>query len=194
MPSFRRTLDLRAKTQADWRNKPTGILWNYEVLHLGRKSPWQWHKLVPDKLGNNAGGLDGQQAQHEPAVLEIRKAFFTTTTAKQQCSQRGCALSIVREFQDLTGQSPEQPGPTPSLTLVWAWGWTRNLLRSLLNCIILLAVCLTSQNIHAKFDGSTIACGDREILFYVVLFCWVFFSRWQLMMARKYRSRMKVIL
>lgn len=43
--------------------------------------------------------------------LGIRKNFSSEDTpAVQQAAQRNCAVSMLRCFQDLTGQSPEQPG------------------------------------------------------------------------------------
>jgi len=43
--------------------------------------------------------------------LVIRKNFSPEDTlAVQQVAQRNCAVSVLRGFQDLTGQSPEQPG------------------------------------------------------------------------------------
>lgn len=43
--------------------------------------------------------------------LDIRQNFSPENTAAvQQTAQRNCAVPILRGFQNLTGQSPEQPG------------------------------------------------------------------------------------
>lgn len=38
----------------------------------------------------------------------------------EEASQRGCAVSILGGSQDPTGSSPEQPGLTSELVLLWA--------------------------------------------------------------------------
>jgi len=43
-------------------------------------------------------------------------------------AQRNYRISILGDFQDLTGQSPEQPHLNAGLTLLWAGCWTGDLL------------------------------------------------------------------
>lgn len=51
-------------------------------------------------------------------------------------AQRGCVASILRGSKDLTGCSPKQSGLTSKSTLLWAGGWTTDLLKSLLFWIL----------------------------------------------------------
>lgn len=47
-------------------------------------------------------------------------------------AQRGCAVSSLRFFQDTTGSSPAQPGPTSQLVRLLAGGRTRDLSYSMI--------------------------------------------------------------
>lgn len=48
-----------------------------------------------------------------------------------QSAQWGCTVSVLASFQNLVGQSPEQPVLSSWLTLLWAGGWATDHLRSL---------------------------------------------------------------
>lgn len=44
---------------------------------------------------------------------------------EEQVTHRGCAVPVLGDFQDMTRQSPEQPGVISELTLLWAAAaWT----------------------------------------------------------------------
>jgi len=45
--------------------------------------------------------------------------------------QKDCRVSICGDFQDHTAQGPEQHGLTSQLSLLWAGGCARDLLRFL---------------------------------------------------------------
>jgi len=45
----------------------------------------------------------------------------------EQVAQRGGATTILGGFQDLTAQSPEQPGLNSVPMLLWAGGWATQL-------------------------------------------------------------------
>lgn len=66
--------------------------------------------------------------------LGKRRNFFLCvpmeSEAVKQVSLGGCAIFAPGGFQALTGPSPEQPGLTPELALLWVGGWTRDLPRS----------------------------------------------------------------
>jgi len=57
---------------------------------------------------------------------------FQAGHRQKLCSHEGgCAISVLRGFQAAATPSPEQPGLTPALALLWARRWTGGLLRSL---------------------------------------------------------------
>lgn len=43
-------------------------------------------------------------------------------------AKKGCAVSFLGTFQDPTGQTPKQPTLNPVLNLLWAGGWSRDLM------------------------------------------------------------------
>ena len=51
--------------------------------------------------------------------------------AERQAAQGGSTVSDPGDFKDLTAHSPEEPGLTSELLLLWTRSWNRDLLRSL---------------------------------------------------------------
>lgn len=57
---------------------------------------------------------------------EIKKTSLWGQLSRTGCPEKLCSPHPWR-FQDLTGQSPEQPCLISELNLLWAGGWTRDL-------------------------------------------------------------------
>lgn len=49
--------------------------------------------------------------------------------AMEEAAKRECAVSILAGVEDPTGESSEQPGLSPGVSLLWAGGWTKELVR-----------------------------------------------------------------
>lgn len=70
-----------------------------------------WHKLKQRRFL-----VDGR----------LKKTSLWGGLSRTGCPEKLCSPHPCR-FQDLTGQSPEQPCLISELTLLWAGGWTRDL-------------------------------------------------------------------
>lgn len=64
-------------------------------------------------------GRKRDSGKYRRIQLDIRDKNSQTL---EQAPQRGCAGSILEGFQDLTGESPEEPGLMPEQALPWARG------------------------------------------------------------------------
>lgn len=79
------------------------------------------------------------QASTQKFKLSRRKIVFLVRTPEQQSTlpKETMQFPFLDTFKNPPGQSPEQPSLPPRLMLLWAGGWTEDLLRSLPAWIIL---------------------------------------------------------
>ena len=78
---------------------------------------WSW-------APHSGAGWEGEKQWAQVDMREVQAEYREKLAheAGEQVTPSGCAVSILGGFQAPTGPSPEQPGLTPALALLWAGG------------------------------------------------------------------------
>jgi len=85
----------------------------------------QWYKT-------GEWDITGHKLKEEVLIRYKEKVLrYEDDLAVEEVIQRGCGIFVLRGFQDLAGQLPQQPGPNSEWTLlrtgIWAWDPLRSL-------------------------------------------------------------------